>query len=257
MTLKIRIIPSLLLSGPGLVKGKSFSSDRRVGPVMPALRVYNRREVDELLVVNVLGFQEGFATRIQSLREIGTEAFVPLTYGGGIRSLDDASLALRNGADKIAVNSAAYRDPGLISKVASTHGSQAVVSSIDVVGTGPESWTCVSSSGRYVENKDPVSWAREVTDRGAGEILLTSVDRDGTMQGFDLNVIEAVSTAVDIPVIASGGAGAVEHFLAALNAGASALCAASIFHFTEITPSEVKRFLGANGVPVRLPHSEE
>lgn len=252
MTLKIRLIPTLLVKGPGLVKGKRFASDRRVGPVMPALRVYNRRDVDELIVVNVLGFEESPLDHLEQLIEIGTEAFVPLTFGGGIRKRSDASIVLRNGADKVAINSASFRHLNLISEIASDHGTQAVVASVDVAGNDESSWRCVSNSGSQVEKIDPITWAKRLEEAGAGEILLTSVERDGTMGGYDLELISAVTSAVRIPVIASGGAGEFAHFAQALRAGATAIAAGAIFHFTETTPFEIKRFLRSEGFPVRI-----
>jgi cyclase len=249
--LKVRVIPTLLWKQFGLVKGTSFNSWRRVGPVLPAIKVYNQREVDELVLVDILGHGSDDDPDFESIHDFGQDCFVPLTVGGGISRIDQVQRLLRAGADKVSVNTAAYVRPELITDIAKRHGVQCVVASVDVrhVQGG---WTCFNHSGQESTGRDVVDWARELEDRGAGEILLTSIERDGTMQGYDLALIEAVVGAVKIPVIAAGGAGNYQHLVdAVVKAGASAVAAASIFHFTELTPAGAKAALAAAGVAVR------
>ncbi len=249
--LKVRVIPTLLWKQFGLVKGVGFDSWRRVGPVLPAIKVYNQREVDELVLVDITAHQGTDDPDFESISEFGQDCFVPLAVGGGITRIDQVQRLLRAGADKVCVNTAAYARPGLVSEIASRHGAQCVVASIDVRPEG-DSWPCFSHAGRQATGREVVAWARELEDRGAGEILVTSIPRDGTMSGYDLALIEAVVRAVKIPVIASGGAGNYQHMVdAVVQAGASAVAAASIFHFTEQTPAGAKAALAAAGVPVR------
>jgi cyclase len=251
--LKVRVIPTLLWKQFGLVKGVGFDSWRRVGPVLPAIKVYNQREVDELVLLDILAHKFGNDPDFESIEEFGRDCFVPLTVGGGITHIQQVQRLLRAGADKIAVNTAAYTRPKLISEIAKRHGTQCVVASIDVRAYDG-GWKCFSHAGQRTTDWEVVSWARELQERGAGEILLTSIDRDGTMEGYDLALIEAVVGAVEIPVIASGGAGNYEHMVKAVTqAGASAVAAASMFHFTERTPAGAKAALAAAGVLVRMP----
>lgn len=252
--LKVRVIPTLLWKQFGLVKGVGFDSWRRVGPVLPAIRVYNQRDVDELILVDIVAQATGDEPDFESIDDFGQDCFVPLTVGGGITRLDQVQRLLRAGADKVSVNTAAYDDPDLITQIARRFGAQCVVASIDVRADGGGGWRCFSGAGQTATGHEVVAWAREVEDRGAGEILITSIDRDGTMEGYDLPLIEAVASAVRIPVIASGGAGHYGHMVEAVQqAGASAVAAASIFHFTEQTPAEAKAALAAAGIPVRMP----
>lgn len=249
--LKVRVIPTLLWKQFGLVKGVGFDSWRRVGPVLPAIKVYNTREVDELVLVDITAHQGTDDPDFESISEFGQDCFVPLAVGGGITRIDQVQRLLRAGADKVCVNTAAYARPELVSEIASRHGAQCVVASIDVRPEG-DGWSCFSHAGRQVTGREVVAWARELEDRGAGEILVASIPRDGTMSGYDLALIEAVVRAVKIPVIASGGAGNYQHMVdAVVQAGASAVAAASIFHFTEQTPAGAKAALAAAGVPVR------
>lgn len=249
--LKVRVIPTLLWKQFGLVKGVGFDSWRRVGPVLPAVKVYNQREVDELVLVDIVAHQSDDDPDFESIDEFGQDCFVPLTVGGGITRIEQVQRLLRAGADKVSVNTAAYAHPELVTEIAKRHGVQSVVASIDVrVQDG--GWVCFSHSGRQPTGREVTAWARELEDRGAGEILITSIVRDGTMQGYDLTLIEAVVRSVSIPVIASGGAGNYQHMVdAVIQAGASAVAAASIFHFTEQTPAGAKAALAAAGVPVR------
>lgn len=249
--LKVRVIPTLLWKQFGLVKGVGFDSWRRVGPVLPAVKVYNQREVDELVLLDIVGHQSDSDPDFESIDEFGQDCFVPLTVGGGITRIEQVQRLLRAGADKVAINTAAYTNPELISEIASRHGAQCVVASIDV-RLQDSRWSCFSHAGNQGTNCEAVAWARELEDRGAGEILITSIDRDGTMQGYDLPLIEAVVLAVKIPVIASGGAGNYQHMVdAVIQAGASAVAAASIFHFTEQTPASAKAALAKVGIQVR------
>ena len=250
--LKVRVIPTLLWKQFGLVKGVGFDSWRRVGTVLPAIKVYNQREVDELVLVDIMAHLGDNVPDFVSIDEFGQDCFVPLTVGGGITHIEQVQRLLRAGADKVSVNTAAYSHPELITEIANRHGSQCVVASIDVRVKDSGGWSCFSHSGKQATGREVVAWARELQDRGAGEILITSIERDGSMQGYDLPLIEAVVCAVNIPVIASGGAGNYQHMVEAVTqAGASAVAAASIFHFTEQTPAGAKAALAAAGGPVR------
>ncbi len=250
--LKIRVIPTLLWKGFGLVKGVGFNSWRRVGSVLPALKVYNTRDVDELVLVDIIASQEEQPPDHESVGDFSDECAVPLTVGGGITELAQIVSLLRAGADKICVNSAAYTRPPLVDQAAARFGSQCVVASIDARRCDDGRYACFSHAGTRDTGRDPVAWAREMAGRGAGEILLTSIDRDGTMQGYDLDLVARVASAVDVPVIASGGAGNYQHMVDVIQqSGASAVAAASIFHFTEQTPAGAKQALQAAGIPVR------
>ena len=251
--LKVRVIPTLLWKQFGLVKGVGFDSWRRVGPVLPAVKVYNQREVDELVLLDVVANQSLSEPDYESIEEFGQDCFVPLTVGGGITKFHQVQRLLRAGADKVAINSGAYTNPSLVNEIAQHHGSQCVMVSIDVRATDG-GWLCFSHAGQRATGREVVAWARELEDRGAGEVLITSINRDGTMQGYDLPLIEAVVRAVRVPVIASGGAGNYQHMVDAVSkAGASAVAAASIFHFTEQTPAEAKTAMARAGIPVRVP----
>jgi cyclase len=252
--LKVRVIPTLLWKQFGLVKGIGFDSWRRVGPVLPAIKVYNQREVDELVLVDIVANQSTDYPDFESISEFGQHCFVPLTVGGGVRELSQVQRLLRAGADKVAINTALYERPALVDEIAGRFGTQCVVASIDARAIGND-WECLSHSGSVATARRVVEWARELETRGAGELLVTSVDRDGTMTGYDLALIERVASAVSIPVIASGGAGEYRHLVEAVTqAGATAVAAASMFHFTEQTPAGAKLALAAAGVPVRQPY---
>jgi len=250
--LKIRVIPTLLMKDVGLVKGIGFDSWRRVGTVLPAIKVYNTRQVDELIVVDISATAQGRGPDFQTVADFSSECFVPLTVGGGIKTIDDIRGLLKAGADKVAINSAIFDAPELITQAASMFGSQCVVVSIDAKKNAQGMYECYRSSGMVPTGKEVQAWAREMQTRGAGEILITSITRDGTMQGYDLELIRQVSQALMIPVIASGGAGSYEHLRQAiLLGGASAVAAASIFHFTQQTPLEAKQYLASFDIPVR------
>ncbi len=251
--LKVRIMPTLLFKDMGLVKGVSFDSWRRVGSAMQAVKVYNMREVDELVFLDIAATREGRPPDFELVDDLADECFMPMTVGGGVRTLEDVRRLLQVGADKVAINTAAVEIPELIQQAATQFGSQCVVVSIDARRHADGTYEVYTHSGTVPTGKDPVSLAREVQQLGAGEILLTSIDRDGTMTGYDVELTRRVNEAVSIPVIASGGAGNYEHMVEVLREGkASAVAAASIFHFTQQTPLEAKRYLRERGFNVRL-----
>lgn len=246
-------MPTLLYKDVGLVKGIGFDSTRRVGSLMQAIKVYNLREVDELVFLDVSASIDGRPPDFELVDDFADECFMPLTVGGGIRTIDDVQRLLAVGADKISVNTAAVEDPSLISQISGRFGAQCVVVSIDVRRRDDGHYCVFTHAGTRPTNEEPVSFARRVEELGAGEILLTSIDRDGTMSGYDVELIRAVADAVSIPVIASGGAGEYAHLAhAILEGGASAVAAASIFHFTQATPLEAKVYLRECGIAVRI-----
>ena len=250
--LKVRVIPTLLWKDYGLVKGVSFNSWRRVGSVLPAVKVYNSRDVDELVLLDITATRQQQPPDHDAIADFSSECSVPLTVGGGINSIDQIVALLHSGADKVSINTAAFSNPELIDLAAARFGAQCIVASIDVRRHADGRYSCCSHSGSRGTDREPVEFARQLTARGAGEILLTSVDRDGTMSGYDLALIERVAAAVDVPVIASGGAGSYDHMVIAVReAGASAVAAASMFHFTDLTPAGAKQALHAAGIPVR------
>ncbi len=253
MPTKVRVMPTLLFKDVGLVKGVGFDSWRRVGSAMQAVKVYNLREVDELVFLDITATRSGRPPDFAAVDELADECFMPLTVGGGVQTVEDVRRLLQVGADKVAINTAAVERPGLIREVADRFGSQCVVASIDVRRHADGRCEVFTHSGTQPTGLDPVDLARRVAELGAGEVLLTSIERDGTMEGYDLDLIAAVSAAVSVPVIASGGAGNYEHLAQAIEQGqATAVAAASIFHFTEQTPLEAKRYLRARGINVRL-----
>lgn len=251
--LKIRIMPTLLYKDVGLVKGISFDSWRRVGSAMQAIKVYNMREVDELVFLDITAARDGRPPDFETVDDLADECFMPMTVGGGVRTVEDVRQLLQVGADKVTINTAAVETPELIRQAARQFGVQCVVVSIDAKLNADGTCEVYTNSGTVPTGRDPVVWAREVEALGAGEILLTSIDRDGTMTGYDLELTHRVSEAVSIPVVASGGAGNYEHMAEVLREGkASAIAAASIFHFTQQTPLEAKRYLREQGFNVRL-----
>jgi cyclase len=251
--LKIRVMPTLLFKDFGLVKGIKFDSSRRVGSAMQAIKVYNLREVDELVFLDITASQEGRPPDFETIDELADECFMPLTVGGGVRQVDHVHKLLRVGADKVAINTAAVETPEIVAVVAQKFGSQCVVVSIDARRTATGGHELMTYSGTNATGKDPADFARHMESLGAGEILLTSVDRDGTLEGYDLDLLRRVTQVVSIPVIASGGAGNYEHMRQALVEGkASAVAAASMFHFTQQTPLEAKRYLRDHGLHTRL-----
>jgi cyclase len=246
-----RIIACLDVRNGAVVKGVQFEGLANAGDPAVLARRYNAEGIDELVILDVTATVEKRRALEHTLRAVSTELFIPLTVGGGIRSADDAAAAIDAGADKVAINSAALEDPSLLSRLAARYGSQAVIVAIDAkLEAGNYSVYTRSGSTRTIRNA--VEWAREARERGAGEILLTSIDRDGTRAGFDCQLTAAVSSAVSIPVIASGGAGTFEHFHEVFTAGrADAALAASVFHFNEHAVSDLKSYLHSKGIPVR------
>jgi cyclase len=249
-----RIIACLDVRDGKVVKGINFEGLRDAGDPASLAARYNRDGIDEVVILDVTATIEARQARAQTIRAVAKEIFLPLCVGGGIRSEDDAAAAIEAGADKVSLNTAALENPDLITRLATQYGSQAVIVAVDALrarGSRRE-FAVYARSGTASTGRDAVEWAREAADRGAGEILLTSIDRDGTKSGFDCELTAAVSSAVPIPVIASGGAGTFEHFAEVFTTGrADAALAASIFHFKEKSVSELKRFLAAAGIPVR------
>ena len=242
-------MPTLLYKDVGLVKGVGFDSSRRVGSLMQAIKVYNMREVDELVFLDITASIAGRDPDFQLVDEFADECFMPLTVGGGIRSVEHVRKLLAVGADKIAINSAAVDDPELIARIAREFGAQCVVVSIDARCAPAGRYEVFTHAGTRATGLNPVELARRAEELGAGEILLTSIDRDGTLSGYDLELIRQVTSAVSNPVIASGGAGEYEHMVVAISeAGASAVAAAAMFHFTQQTPLEAKMYLREHGI---------
>ena len=246
-----RIIACLDVRDGCVVKGVRFEGLVNAGDPGALARRYNAEGIDELVILDVTATLEKRRALSDTIRDVARELFIPLTVGGGIGSDDDACAAVDAGADKISLNSAALAQPELITRLAGRFGSQAVVVAIDAKRRG-EDWQVFARSGSDATRRSAIEWAREAELRGAGEILLTSMDRDGTREGFDCELTAAVSTAVAIPVIASGGAGTFEHFVDVFTRGrADAALAASVFHYARHSVAELKRHLGSNGIPVR------
>ena len=248
-----RIIPCLDVKDGRVVKGINFVELRDAGDPVEQAKVYDAAGADELIFLDITATHEARQTVMAMARAVADQVFIPFTVGGGIRTVDDMRAILRSGADKISINSAAVKNPKLITQGAEEFGSQAVVVAIDAKRKGRMSWEVFVSGGRTPTGLDAVQWAREAEQRGAGEILLTSMDGDGTQAGYDIELTRAVSEAVNIPVIASGGAGTLAHFAEALTDGqADAALAASLFHYKQLSIAEVKNYLAEQGIPVRL-----
>jgi cyclase len=251
VTLAKRVIPCLDVDGGRVVKGVRFVNLRDAGDPAELAAVYDREGADELVFLDITASAERRPTLEEAVWRTAGEVFIPLTVGGGIRSVDDARRMLRAGADKVAVNTAAVQDPDLVGRLAERFGRQCVVVAIDA-RRREQGWEVYTHGGRTPTGLDAVTWAERAAELGAGEILLTSMDRDGTTEGFDVELTRAVSRAVSVPVIASGGAGRVEHFVQVLTEGeADAALAASVFHFGVLRIRDVKAALRARGVPVR------
>lgn len=246
-----RIIACLDVRDGCVVKGINFEGLRRAGDPAELAERYNAEGIDELVILDVTATLEGRRALAQTIRAVASRLFIPLAVGGGIRSEADAEAAIEAGADKVSLNSAALANPALLTRLAEQYGSQAVVVAIDAKREGA-GYPVFSRSGRTATRRDAVEWAREAEERGAGEILLTSIDRDGTRAGFDCELTAAVSDAVSIPVIASGGAGTFDHFHEVFSTGrADAALAASVFHYSEHAVSDLKSYLRDRGIPVR------
>jgi imidazole glycerol-phosphate synthase subunit HisF len=246
-----RIIPCLDVDAGRVVKGTNFVDIRDAGDPVELAAHYDREGADELVFLDITATHEKRDTIVQLARRTADEVFVPFTIGGGIRAVEDAQAVLDAGADKVSVNSAAVARPELLEEMAGVFGSQCVVLAIDAKARPDSGWEVFVAGGRAGTGRDAVDWAREAVELGAGEILLTSMDRDGTNNGYDLELTSAVCAAIGVPVIASGGAGELEHLAQALRAGADAVLCASIFHYGRHTIGEAKTYLAAAGVPVR------
>ncbi|WP_033346083.1 imidazole glycerol phosphate synthase subunit HisF [Catenuloplanes japonicus] len=251
MTVAVRVIPCLDVDAGRVVKGVNFADLRDAGDPVELAAAYDAAGADELTFLDVTASSDDRGTMLDVVRRTAESVFIPLTVGGGVRSVENVDTLLRAGADKVGVNTAAIARPELISEIAHRFGNQVLVLSLDVRRTGQGTFEVTTHGGRRGTGLDAVEWARRVAELGAGEILLNSMDADGTKAGFDLALISAVRAVVDIPVIASGGAGAVAHFPPAIEAGADAVLAASVFHFGELSIPEVKSALRGAGHPVR------
>jgi imidazole glycerol-phosphate synthase subunit HisF len=250
-----RIIPCLDVKDGRVVKGIHFEGLRDAGDPVAVARRYDEQGADELVFLDISASHEGRAILLDMVRQVAESVFMPFTVGGGIRTLEDATQLIQAGAEKISLNSAAVKTPELIREISRKFGTCATVVNIDpkrVVVDGREVWAVHINGGRVRTDKEAVAWAKEVEALGAGEIVLTSMDADGTKTGYDLPMIEAVSKAVGIPVVASGGAGHPSHLVDAFRAGADAALAASIFHYDEYSVPATKRYLAERGVSVRL-----
>jgi cyclase len=248
-----RIIPCLDVDNGRVVKGVNFLGLRDAGDPVEVAKRYNIEGADELTFLDIGASHEGRDTIVDVVKKVAAEVFIPLTVGGGIRKLEDIYNLLNVGCDKVSVNSSAVVNPNFINEAAKRFGSQCIVVAIDVKRVPDGSYHVFVKGGREDTGLDAVAWAKEVYNRGAGEILLTSMDTDGAKTGFELNITKQISSAVDIPVIASGGAGTMEHIKDAFTiGGAEAALAASIFHFKEIDIMDLKRYLQTNNIPVRL-----
>ncbi|MCG8600859.1 MAG: imidazole glycerol phosphate synthase subunit HisF [Verrucomicrobiales bacterium] len=250
-----RIIPCLDVTDGRVVKGTNFVNLRDAGDPVDCAVEYNRQGADELVFLDITASSDERNTMVDVVKQTAERCFMPVTVGGGIRTVDDMRNMLLAGADKVGVNTAAVNNPDVVSGGSKAFGAQCIVVAIDAKRRGDspaDGWEVFTHGGRTPTGRDAIEWAREVYDRGAGEILLTSMDADGTKAGYDLELTAAISEAISIPVIASGGAGNLDHMVEVLDKGkADAVLAASIFHFGEYTVGDVKNYLGEHGVPVR------
>jgi cyclase len=247
-----RIIPCLDVTGGRVVKGVNFVDLIDAGDPVECAMAYNAQKADELVFLDITASSDNRATMADVVHRTAAHCFIPLTVGGGIRTVDDMRLMLHAGADKVGINTAAVKQPSLVDAGAKAFGSQCIVVAIDAKREGPGKWGVYTHGGRTPVGLDAVAWAKEVYERGAGEILLTSMDADGTQNGYDIELTAAVSRAVGIPVIASGGAGSLNHMVEVLEKGhADAVLAASIFHFGKFTVGEAKKHFAEHGIAVR------
>ena len=247
-----RIIPCLDVTAGRVVKGVNFIGLRDAGDPLEIAQRYNDQGADELTFLDITATSDGRDLLLPIIEAVAAKVFIPLTVGGGVRTVQDVRRLLNAGADKVSINSSAVNRPQLISEAAAYYGSQCIVVAIDAKQTGPGFWEVFTHGGRTATGMDAVAWAAEVSQRGAGEILLTSMNRDGTQDGFDLELTAAVSKAVSIPVIASGGVGNLQHFVDGITKGhADAVLAASIFHYGDYTVKQAKEYLASKGIAVR------
>lgn len=249
-----RIIPCLDVNNNRVVKGINFLNLRDAGDPVEVAKAYDKAGADEIVFLDITASSDARNTVVDMVRRVAENVFIPFTVGGGIRTIEDFKAILREGADKISINSTAINNPNLVAQAADKFGSQCVVVAIDAKRRPDSSgWNIYKNGGRIDMGIDAVEWARKVNDLGAGEILLTSMDCDGTKEGYDIELTKAISSQVNIPVIASGGAGTMEHFYDALTEGkADAALAASLFHYKELEINELKKYLKSRGVSVRL-----
>ncbi|MBH0054157.1 MULTISPECIES: imidazole glycerol phosphate synthase subunit HisF [unclassified Salinibacterium] len=250
MAVAVRVIPCLDVADGRVVKGVNFKDLRDAGDPVSLARLYYEQGADEVTFLDVTATVEGRATMYEVVRSAAEQIFIPLTVGGGVREPDDVSKLLAHGADKVGVNSAALARPQLIDDIAHRFGAQVLVLSLDIKRRG-DGWIVTTHGGRTETDRDALEWAREAMERGAGELLVNSIDADGTKEGFDLELVSAISEFATVPVIASGGAGKVEHFAPAIDAGADAVLAASVFHSRQLTVGDVKASLNSHGLVTR------
>jgi cyclase len=248
-----RLIPCLDVHAGRVVKGVNFVQLRDAGDPVEIARSYDAAGADEITFLDITASSDARATMVEVIERVADQVFIPLTVGGGVREVDDVRKLLNAGADKVSINTSAVEDPALVERCAARFGSQAIVVAIDARAAGAGRWEVYTHGGRRARGIDVVEWAASMAARGAGEILLTSMDRDGTKSGFDLELTRAVTREVTVPVIASGGVGTLEHLALGIErGGADAVLAASVFHFGEIAIPEAKRFLAARGIEMRL-----
>ncbi len=255
--LKLRIIPCLDVKDGRVVKGVNFLALRDAGDPVEQAALYDAAGADELTFLDITASHENRDTILDVVSRTAERIFLPLTVGGGIRSTDDMRRLLLAGADKCSINSAAVARPALVQEAAAKFGSQCVVVAVDARATGPGTWEVFTHGGRTATGIDVLAWCRQMQAHGAGEILLTSMDRDGTGKGFDLDLLRAVCGAIRLPVIASGGVGTIDHFIQGAQAGATGLLAASVFHFGTFRIAEVKQAMAKAGLPMRIADAEE
>lgn len=253
MGVAIRVIPCLDVHDGRVVKGVNFLNLRDAGDPVELATLYGRQGADELTFLDISASSQGRETTYDMVKRTAETVFIPLTVGGGVRGVDDVDRLLRTGADKVGINTGAITRPEALNEIADRFGRQVIVLSLDArrEADQPSGFGVTTHGGRQSAGLDAIAWCREAVERGAGEILLNSMDRDGTTDGFDLEMIEAVRAVVDVPVIASGGAGTVEHFVDAARAGADAVLAASVFHYGTLTVAQVKEGLSGAGFEVR------
>jgi len=253
MSLAVRVIPCLDVDNGRVVKGVNFVDLRDAGDPVELARAYGQAGADELIFLDITASSAGRQTTYDMVKRAAEEIFIPLTVGGGVRTVDDIDQLLRCGADKVGINTAALANPELLNQASKRFGNQCIVLSVDVrrADTAASGFEATTHGGRQSSGKDALAWIVEAVERGAGEILLNSMDADGTQQGFDLALISAVRTICDVPLIASGGAGQISDFAPAVSAGADAVLAASVFHFGQFSIGDVKADLASHGITVR------